>query len=143
MQEDRNSSVFTDRPLALGATDLVNPRPRSEVAERAFTLVELLVVISVIAILASLLLPALSAAKSKAQAIICVNNVKQLGLSYALYVTDQGLPSFTEGTWPLTKGDWHHYLDPHYLKDPKIRLCPVTREDLNKRPATPRRGWGF
>ncbi len=120
-----------------------NPCFQCRVRERshAFTLIELLVVIAVIAILASLVLPALSAAKSKALAIVCVNNVRQLGLSYALYVADHGLPKFTETTWPLDKGDWHSYLEPNYLTDPKVRLCPVTREDPNKRPAVPRTGF--
>lgn len=104
----------------------------------AFTLIELLVVIAVIAILASLLLPALSAAKTKAQSIQCVNNVRQLGLSFALYVADQGLPQFTLTSWPLTEGDWHFYLRPNYVEDPRVRLCPATREDSTKRPAVPR-----
>jgi prepilin-type N-terminal cleavage/methylation domain-containing protein len=56
--------------------------------KHAFTLIELLVVIAIIAILAAMLLPALAAAKRKAQKINCVNNLKQVGISYRIWEGD-------------------------------------------------------
>src|SRR5580658_7100020 len=88
--------------------------PRLKARPCAFTLIELLVVVAIIAILASLLLPALSGAKNQGQDTACLNNLRQVGLGIRLWADDQG----DQYPWNVTisdggaKGttDWTDYL---------------------------------
>ena len=95
---------------------------------KCFTLIELLVVIGIIAILASMLMPALGKAQEKARQTTCINQLKQLSTGTFMYKADN------RDAWPY----WLSTMYPDYINSRKVYQCPnIPEKWKNKKPFTP------
>lgn len=105
-------------------TKLNNSMRRKE----GFTLIELLVVIAIIALLLAILIPTLSLAKRQARSVICQSNLKQWGLIFVMYTTENNglFPRRTQ-----TSGRWIDVMFDLYSRVDKLRCCPEATIPVN------------
>jgi len=102
--------------------------------KKGFTLIELLVVIAIIALLAALLLPALSGARERARRTTCMNNLRQFAMALEMYADDwyEKFPADKEGLYPANPAKSTIY--PHYIKTARTFWCPASGARRLKKP---------
>lgn len=126
--KSRSRSASGRRPIQRGF--IVELPVVSRRKHKAFTLVELLVVIAIIAMLAAMLSPALSAARKSAKQMSCMNNLKQLGLAFTMYLNDNEgcFPPWTASWWDGGAKGWDWKLSELYFngKD-NMFYCPANK----------------
>lgn len=99
--------------------------------KRGFTLIELLVVIAIIALLLSIILPALREAKEQAKAIICKSNLHQWGIVFLMYTNDNGDKFWEDGPQLGGHVRWLPMLSAMYGDMDDFRLCPSAEKENN------------
>ena len=101
--------------------------------KRGFTLIELLVVVAIIAILASLLLPAMSRAKQSSESALCRSNLRQQGIGLAMYVNDFRAYPLWQTEWSISGKYWMQLLEPYVGS--KLPEDYVPGVDAGKKPS--------
>jgi len=112
------------------------------VKKNGFTLVEVLVVIAIIAMLAALLLPALSGVRERARRTICMNNLKQFGVAFEMYAEDwyEKFPASQHGLYDADRVDTTLSIYPNYINTPKTFWCPSSIKRVFPQPNKPPQG---